>query len=522
MKRAVEALSIATLILTLGGGIAQAADADKVGSKDIPPAYLEHCAECHGAERLGGIGPALIPETLRRIKPDSLAAAIRDGRDATQMPAFGDVLDEKVIAELVAHIRKPLPEIPTWGAAQIAESRVMNPDYQPADKPTFDADYLNLFVVVETGDHHATILNGDTFEPMTRFATPLFVHGGPKFSSDGHYVYFMSRDGWIMKYDLWALQEVGRVRGAINSRNIAMSGDGKHIALANYLPHTLVILSADDLTLEKIIEVETDGNSSRVSAVYQAPPRESFIVALKDIAEVWEVFYGEDPPFYGFVHDYRDEGAPKYTEKFPVRKIKLKDYLDDFFFDQAYEHLIGAARNIKKGQVVDLVIGRKVAELDLAGMPHLASGISWKRGETTVMATPNLRDNAVSIIDMKSWKTVKRLETLGPGFFMRSHEASPYAWTDVFFGPHKDIMHVIDKQSLEIVKSLKPAPGKTAAHVEFDRDGSHAIVSIWEDDGAIVIYDAKTLTEVKRLPMRKPSGKYNVFNKITFSEGTSH
>ena len=32
----------------------------------------------------------------------------------------------------------------------------------------------------------------------------------------------------------------------------------------------------------------------------------------------------------------------------------------------------------------------------------------------------------------------------------------------------------------------------------------------------------KTLEEVKRIPMKKPSGKYNVWNKITRSEGTSH
>jgi hypothetical protein len=105
---------------------------------------------------------------------------------------------------------------------------------------------------------------------------------------------------------------------------------------------------------------------------------------------------------------------------------------------------------------------------------------------------------------------------------MRSHEATPYAWVDVFSGPNKDAIHVIDKQSLEIVETLRPAPGKTAAHVEFDRYGRYALVSIWEDDGAIVVFDAKTLKEVKRLPMRKPSGKYNVYNKITRSEGTSH
>jgi DNA-binding beta-propeller fold protein YncE len=128
----------------------------------------------------------------------------------------------------------------------------------------------------------------------------------------------------------------------------------------------------------------------------------------------------------------------------------------------------------------------------------------------------------VSVIDMKTWRTVKRIKTLGPGFFMRSHENTPYAWVDVFFGKDKDAVHVIDKRTLEIVKTLRPAPGKTAAHVEFTKDGRFALVSIWEMQGALVVYDAATLEEVKRIPMVKPSGKYNVYNKITLSAGTSH
>jgi hypothetical protein len=81
---------------------------------------------------------------------------------------------------------------------------------------------------------------------------------------------------------------------------------------------------------------------------------------------------------------------------------------------------------------------------------------------------------------------------------------------------------VIDKQSLAVVATLRPAPGKTAAHIEFTRDGRYALASIWEDDGAIVVYDAATFKEVKRVPMVKPSGKYNVYNKTTHSAGTSH
>jgi hypothetical protein len=207
---------------------------------------------------------------------------------------------------------------------------------------------------------------------------------------------------------------------------------------------------------------------------------------------------------------------------FPVRRIRLGDYLDDFFFDPAYEYLIGAARSAKNGQVVSLIVGRKIADVDLPGLPHLGSGITWTYRGRPVLATPNLKQGVVSVIDMNTWKTIKRIDTLGPGFFMRSHENTPYAWVDVFFGPNRDAVHVIDKNALEIVKTLRPAPGKTAAHVEFTRNGRYALLSIWDMDGAIVVYDAKTLEEVKRIPMKKPSGKYNVYNKITRSAGTSH
>ena len=66
-------------------------------------------------------------------------------------------------------------------------------------------------------------------------------HGGPKFTADGRYVFFGSRDGWVTKFDLYALRVVAEARAGINARNIALSKDGKHIAVANYLPNTLVI-----------------------------------------------------------------------------------------------------------------------------------------------------------------------------------------------------------------------------------------------------------------------------------------
>ena len=504
--------------------------ADKAAADSTDKIYRQYCGECHGNDRLGGEGPALLPENLKRLKKNHANDVIANGRIATQMPGFADKIDPGQIQALVDMIYTPLPFVPKWGEKEINNTHIIYKDaYARSNKkevkPVYDADPLNLFLVVESGDHHVTVLDGDRMEPIKRVKSRFALHGGPKYSSDGRYVYFASRDGWISKFDMYTLETVAEVRAGINTRNAAVSADDRYVMVGNYLPHTLVILDARDLSLVKIIPVEDDrGNSSRVSAVYTAPPRNSFIVALKDFKQVWEINYTDHPPGGYRGSAQNDSMGEDIAEKgrFPVRIIELDDYLDDFFFDQSYQHLIGAARGSSNGQVINLNVGRKIADIDLPGMPHLGSGITWKYRDTTVLASPNLREGIVSIIDMKNWKTIKKIRTLGPGFFMRSHENTPYAWVDVFVGPNRDVMHVIDKNTLEIVKTLKPRPGRTSGHIEFNRDGSRALLSIWEMDGEVLVYDSNTLNIVKRLPMSKPVGKYNVHNKITRSEGTSH
>jgi mono/diheme cytochrome c family protein/DNA-binding beta-propeller fold protein YncE len=505
---------------------ASALSAWATDAKEAGALYQRYCAECHGPDRLGRMGPALLPENLGRLPRSRAGAVIARGRAATQMPAFGDRLNAEQIQSLVGYIYGPPAHEPQWGMDEVRASHVLHHALRSlGNQPVFKADPLNLFVVVELGDHHATVLDGDRLEPIYRFKTRFALHGGPKYSPTGRFVYFASRDGWVSKFDLYNLKPVAEIRAGINTRNLAVSADGRYVMVANYLPHTLVLLDARELRPIRVIPVvDDDGRSSRVSAVYTAPPRHSFIAALKDIPEVWEIDYSDTPePVYrGLMHDYRlGEG---FVDKgpFPIRRIRVDDYLDDFFFDPSYTDLIGAARDNKNGQVINLVVGRKVADIDLTGMPHLGSGITWRYHGHRVLATPNLKKAEVTVIDMKTWKTVKRIETLGPGFFMRSHENTPYAWVDVFFGPNRDAMQVIDKRTLKIVKTLRPAPGKTSAHVEFDRYGRYALVSIWDMNGAVVVYDARTLKEIKRLPMVKPSGKYNVYNKIHRSAGTSH
>ena len=541
MWRWISQIGLALAMMWMGWDMAhaQAAATPTTEVSPIKPQQLftQHCAACHGAERLGGMGPALMPESLERLKPKEATSVITQGRAATQMPAFGDKLSAAEIDSLAKWIYTPQEPRPQWAASDIQASRVETAGWAkwPA-KPQWQADPLNLFVVVEGGDHHVSLIDGDTFKVIHRFASRFALHGGPKFSPDGRYVYFGSRDGWITKYDLYNLKVVAEVRAGINMRNVAVSGDGAYVMAANYLPHSVVLFDSDLKLIKLYPAKQLDGDqTSRVSAVYDASPRKSFVVALKDLPELWEISYDPkaEPIFNGYVHDYRMKEGIAEPGTFGVRRTPLTAPLDDFFFDQGYRFAIGSARprpgeTQANSQVISLDARRAVANIDLPGMPHLGSGITWPwttpdGHQTTVLASPNLKDGVISVIDMQTWKTITQIPTLGPGFFMRSHESSRYAWVDAMMSPTaKNKLMLIDKATLQPAKTIEGEPGKTLAHIEFTRDGKYALASLWEMDGALIVYDAQTLKEIKRLPMSKPVGKYNVFNKITKSEGTSH
>ncbi|MBT7371859.1 MAG: c-type cytochrome, partial [Gammaproteobacteria bacterium] len=127
--------------------------------------FQTHCAVCHGSDRLGVSGPALLPENLRRVRKKQAASSIANGLPATQMPAFSGVLQPEEIASLVEFIYTPLAKTPAWDEQTIRRShRVLNPELvegtAKSSRPVYEADPLNVFLVVEAGDHHVSVLDG--------------------------------------------------------------------------------------------------------------------------------------------------------------------------------------------------------------------------------------------------------------------------------------------------------------------------------------------------------------------------
>ena len=448
------------------------------GGKDL---YLKHCASCHHAERYGTTAPPLMPETIGKKKDAELISAIIDGLPATNMSSFKDVLSAKDAEGLVKYIKGPVG-ILKWDERDILKSKVINNNR--SNLPAIPSlDYSNFFMIVEAGTGSVHFMDGDTFKILDKVKIGA-IHGGPKYDYEFKNAYVVSRDGWILKYDLRTFNEIGRIRAGINTRNIAISKDGRYIAVANALPKNIVILNAGSLEPVEIIETKDTPN-----AVYTLKKKGLFVAVSREKGEVWVI-------------DYKD--------KLTLEKITTGGQpLSDFFIDPGEQYLIGAYRGGNGLSIFDLTEKKIIKNIELSGMPHLASAAFWKERGKTYAAFPHIGEPVLTIVELYNWEIKANIKLKGSGFFARTHDKSPYIWVDT----GTDTIQLIDKKSLTVVKEIVPEDKKWSMHVEFTKDGRYAFVSIRETDGAVVIYDTSDLKEIKRIPFVKPVGKYNATNK---------
>lgn len=88
------------------------------GPSDIEPARArelvrlvrQDCGSCHGLRLKGGLGPALLPETLRDKPEDSLRYTILLGRPGTAMPPWQGLLTEAEVNWVLARLIAGFPE----------------------------------------------------------------------------------------------------------------------------------------------------------------------------------------------------------------------------------------------------------------------------------------------------------------------------------------------------------------------------------------------------------------------------
>ena len=98
-------------IASIGGaGSAFAGEPSAARQKELVHLVRQDCGSCHGMTLKGGLGPALLPETLRDKPADGLAATIYYGRPGTPMPPWKQFMSEAEAAWIVDKLMTEFPQ----------------------------------------------------------------------------------------------------------------------------------------------------------------------------------------------------------------------------------------------------------------------------------------------------------------------------------------------------------------------------------------------------------------------------
>lgn len=497
--------SMEGVVIVLPGGAVTPLPFD---GKEVSSAFRDSCSGCHGPNREGATGPALIPARLTE-SDDFYFDIIANGRPGTVMPAWRTAgLSDEEIWALVGYIRsEPSAEAVQWEMEQITASHETLVDEATLpSEPNHDGNLDNLMLVTEREARSIAVFDGDTHKLLGHITASYRAHGYAFDPTSQRWAYNVGRDGWLFKIDLNTLQTVTKVRVGLDSRGLAISDDGKYVIVGNYIPNSAVILDAKTLLPLKVITTEGTNPqgefvSSRVCITSDVSPDEVgpyFILALKEAGQMWRIDYTQ----------------PDFT----IDKLEgVGNILHDGFLSPDNRFFYIASQKDNWIAVIDVANWQIVGKIPTGQTPHPGAGATWEAGGRTYGATVHAGEGKISIWDLADNQMVGEIETSGPGLFIRAHHDSPYVWADTVFGDPPNRIYVFDKNTFEVVKVIDD--GVQTLHPEFTADGDFVYVADWQGN-MVRVYDAHTLEMVAELEgVTTPTG---IFNTSRRSETLGH
>lgn len=195
-----------------------------------------------------------------------------------------------------------------------------------------------------------------------------------------------------------------------------ISADNKYALSIDEIKHHVQAIDLQTNTIVRQLRLQNkEGKLATVSALYTNAKRQSFILVLNDIAELWELSYNPkaEPVYQGWVHDYQMGEGIADTQLFAPRKTQLELTLGCFTFDASGNYAAGTNQQGKL-QIINLDIRRKITELQFAHPVYPCESKIENTGTTSILhlkmkhTVPAAMESDMSIIliDMKTGQRV--------------------------------------------------------------------------------------------------------------------
>jgi len=313
-------------------------------------------------------------------------------------------------------------------------------------------------------------------------------HASAVYSRDARYAYIFGRDGGLSKIDILTGELVNRVIQGGNSIGGAISQDGELVAVSNYEPGGVRVFDAD--TLDMVADIPANDGSKTVGLA--DAPGNVFMVSLWDDGEIWKLDFSDG--MTPAITKFKDVGVNPYDA---LISPDGRYYVAGLFGEDGLAKL--DLWNEDKGveRILDHY-GKGEKKLPVYKMPHLEG---WAVAGD-LMFLPAVGRHELLVLDKNTWKEVGRIPVHGQPVFAMAQPGGKQIWVN-FSVPRNDTIQVIDVQTLEIIKTMKP--GKGVLHMEFTPRGEKVWMSV-RDENRVDILRTDTFEKVGSIAATKPSG----------------
>jgi hypothetical protein len=447
--------------------------------------------KCCGSRMRGHVVRRL---ALRAVRFLALGA----GCAASLAPVFGSAMGADTTA--------------TWGEADIRAShaRTAGPHATAATLP--DAKQGPAWLILEREDGALSLVDPARPAETARLALPGGRRGKPQWSPDGRRVYLGDAQGWVRAYALPGGQEEARVRAGHALTDLALSGDGRWLVVGLASPSRVVVLDAGLMPVRSWDARSRDGRrASAVAAVLDAPLRQSIVVMLRDLAELWEIAYDERAQdiYDGLVHDFRmGEGVPLRGFLNP-RRSPLPWPVTVASLDADQSQLLATSPGQPGVQVINLDVRKRIGGFPEGALPSTGAAAAWSDGTRSLMLLPRATQPLADVLDMGPLTVVASVP-LPDGPARAAVTAQPAAvpargtriWIDNGQASARGLLG-LDAVRLQPVAHIA-VPGAMPSPPSLGAHGCRLWVAVTAPAGLVLGYDTVTGAEQVRLSVDRP------------------
>ncbi|GIX43509.1 MAG: protein NirF [Leptospiraceae bacterium] len=358
----------------------------------------------------------------------------------------------------------------------------------------------SFIYVVERENSTLAVIDIENYQVVKRIPLEANLrHATIVFEPSLKYGYIATRNGKLNRINLETKEYDGYIETSKNSIGLAISQDGQTIAVSEYEPGGITIVSVKDFKIKQVIPAKIGNNKySKVTGLVDGPEN-SFICALMDSNEIW-ILKRENP--VDPESPYKITHKIKTADLYPFDGLITPDgrYYVNAHFKSNILSFIDLWNLKDRAEKIDF---GKYSKKTPVKMPHMEA---WANADEKIFIAAN-GEPLLHVINAKTLKYSHSIPIIGDGVYTVVHPFQKEIWI-TFSGESDGKIQIIDTRTEKTIKILDV--GKKIYHLAFTPKGDRAFVSSNATNELIVIrtYDYKI---IKRIPLNSPSGIFGVW-----------